>query len=129
MSSIVYTTGKNGTRYAYQSESYWDKDKKQPRCRRKLLGKVDEHGNIVPTGKRGRPRKNQADAESALAISASLDSAAKLREQEDELTYLKQQLTESRVEIQKLTEERDLLQKKLDSLDKLIKEMNGVMAR
>ena len=32
---------KNGIIYVYESESYWDKDKKQPRSRRKLIGHVD----------------------------------------------------------------------------------------
>ncbi|MDO4805253.1 MAG: hypothetical protein Q4A32_10595, partial [Lachnospiraceae bacterium] len=45
----------NGTTYVYESESYWDKDKKQPRSKRKLIGKLDPvTGEIVPTGTRGR---------------------------------------------------------------------------
>ena len=28
------------TTYVYESESYWDKEKKQPRSRRKLIGKT-----------------------------------------------------------------------------------------
>lgn len=43
---------KNGIIYVYESESYWDKDKKQPRSRRKLIGHVDpETGGIVPNRK------------------------------------------------------------------------------
>jgi len=39
--------------YAFESISYWDKDKKQPRSKRKYLGKVDpETGEIIPS--RGR---------------------------------------------------------------------------
>jgi hypothetical protein len=35
--------------YAYESISYWDKEKKQPRSKRKYLGKVDpETGDIIP---------------------------------------------------------------------------------
>lgn len=54
MSSIVYQIDKKtGTKYAFESISYWDKDKKQPRSKRKYLGKVDpETGNIIPS--RGR---------------------------------------------------------------------------
>ena len=57
MPSIVYQTDrKTGIKYAYESTSYWDKEKKQPRSRRKYIGKVDpETGEIVPNGKRGRP--------------------------------------------------------------------------
>ena len=54
MASIVYQIDKKtGTKYAFESVSYWDKDKKQPRSKRKYLGKVDpETGNIIPS--RGR---------------------------------------------------------------------------
>lgn len=44
-----------GITYVYESKSYWDKDLKQPRSIRKLIGKRDpETGEIIPTGKRGR---------------------------------------------------------------------------
>lgn len=48
--------------YAYESESYWDKEKKQPRSRRKLIGRVDEKtGKIVPTDGRGKRRKQASE--------------------------------------------------------------------
>ena len=44
--------------YVYDSISYWDKEKKQPRSKRKLIGKIDpETGEIVPTS----PRKKKSD--------------------------------------------------------------------
>lgn len=54
MSSIVYQINKKtGAKYAFESISYWDKDKQQPRSKRKYLGKVDpETGEIIPS--RGR---------------------------------------------------------------------------
>jgi len=40
--------------YVYESYSYWDKAKKQPRSKRRLIGKRDpETGEIVPTRRRG----------------------------------------------------------------------------
>ena len=46
---------KSGITYVYDSTSYWDKEKKQPRNKRKLIGKVDEQtGEIVPTRKRAK---------------------------------------------------------------------------
>lgn len=47
--SIVYNHDKrSGITYAYESESYWDKEKKIPRCRRKLIGRADpETGEII----------------------------------------------------------------------------------
>ena len=61
MATIVYQTDKrSGITYAYQSVSYWDKEKKQSRARRTLIGRVDsETGEIVPTD--GRNRKKQDD--------------------------------------------------------------------
>lgn len=54
MSSIVFQHDKrSGITYAYESTSYYDKEKKQPRAKRKLIGRVDpETGQIVPTGGR-----------------------------------------------------------------------------
>ena len=39
--------------YVYESVSYWDKEKKQPRSHRKLIGRIDPAtGDVVPTGRR-----------------------------------------------------------------------------
>ena len=61
MSSIVFQHDKrSGITYAYESTSYYDKEKKQPRAKRKLIGRVDpDSGEIVPTGgKKGRPKSD-----------------------------------------------------------------------
>ena len=43
--------------YLYEVESYWDPEKKQPRQRRKYLGKKDpESGHLVRPRTRGAPR-------------------------------------------------------------------------
>ena len=59
MATIVYQTDKrSGITYAYHSVSHWDKEKKQSRAKRTLIGRVDrETGEIVPTD--GRNRKKQ----------------------------------------------------------------------
>lgn len=47
------------TTYVYESTSYWDAEKAQSRSKRKCIGKIDPvTGNMVPTGKRGRQKKN-----------------------------------------------------------------------
>jgi transposase len=55
MAAIVYQTNrKTGVVYAYESVSYWDKDKRQSRAKRSCVGRVDPvTGQIVST----RPRK------------------------------------------------------------------------
>ena len=62
MASIIKKLNKQtGVTYVYESESYWDKEKKQPRSKRKLIGRIDEEtGEIVPTGGRGKTKKREA---------------------------------------------------------------------
>ena len=49
---------RSGITYAYESHSYWDKEKKMTRAKRKLIGRVDpDTGEITPTDGRGRKDK------------------------------------------------------------------------
>lgn len=49
-------SGKTVT-YAYETTYVWDKERKQSRSKRTLIGRVDEEtGKIVPTDGRGRKR-------------------------------------------------------------------------
>jgi hypothetical protein len=59
MATIVYQKDKrSGITYAYESVSYWDKEKKQSRAKRTLIGRVDPNtGEIVPTDGRGRKKQ------------------------------------------------------------------------
>lgn len=67
MSSIIRSLDKrSGITYVYQSTSYWDKEKKAPRSKRVLIGKVDpETGKVVPTDGRGKRRGQKNKPESA----------------------------------------------------------------
>ncbi len=57
---IKQKDSRSGITYAYESVSYWDKEKKQSRAKRTLIGRVDEAtGEIVPTD--GRGRKSNSD--------------------------------------------------------------------
>lgn len=62
MAAIVYQKDKrSGLTYAYESISYWDKDKQQSRAKRKLIGRVDtETGEIIPTDGRCRSKKEMS---------------------------------------------------------------------
>jgi transposase len=58
MAAIIHQTDKrSGITYAYESISYWDKEKKQSRAKRKLIGRVNDSGDIIPTDGRGRKDK------------------------------------------------------------------------
>jgi hypothetical protein len=53
---------RSGITYAYESHSYWDKEKKTSRAKRTLIGRVDPAtGDIVATD--GRCKKGAAPAE------------------------------------------------------------------
>lgn len=62
MAAIIHQKDKrSGITYAYQSVSYWDKEKQQSRSKRTLIGRVDERtGEILPTNGRGRKKKDGA---------------------------------------------------------------------
>lgn len=102
MASIIKKLNKQtGVTYVYESESYWDKEKKQPRSRRKLIGKIDEEtGEIVPTGGRGgRKKEKLAELSEPLPAGSSLEAlcleqAEQLRQNDAELSALKKQVME-----------------------------------
>ena len=102
MASIIKKLNKQtGVTYVYESESYWDKEKKQPRSRRKLIGKIDEEtGEIVPTGGRGRSKKKKAGDISGILPPDSdletlcLEQADQLRQNDTEISALKKQVME-----------------------------------
>lgn len=94
-----------GVTYVYESHSYWDKELKQPRSNRKLIGKVDpETGETVPTGKRGRQRisspqeQNQAP-HSVTPTYASHNQSAIVAEKDAQIRDLKAQLAAANKEI------------------------------
>ena len=64
MAAIINQFDKrSGITYAYESISYWDKKKKQSRCKRTLIGRVDkETGEIIPTRKRSKVSWSRATA-------------------------------------------------------------------
>ena len=71
MASIVYQVDKKtGAKYAFESVSYWDKEKKQPRSKRRYLGKVDpETGNIIPSrGRSSHSEDKSLESGDSLAV-------------------------------------------------------------
>jgi len=55
MAVIFQHDKRSGITYAYDSYSYWDKEKKMTRAKRKLIGRLNkETGEIVPTDGRNR---------------------------------------------------------------------------
>lgn len=96
MSSIIKKFSKQtGVTYVYESESYWNKEKKQPRSRRKLIGKIDEE-----TGGRGnRKKRGLTDVPESLVPGRGLEAlcmeqAGQIRQDEEEIAALKKQVME-----------------------------------
>ncbi len=87
------------TTYVYDSQSYWDAEKGQSRSKRKLLGKLDpKTGEIIPTGQRGRKKKDhraedptQVEAKVAAATAGYLE---KIQQQEQTIRQQQAQITE-----------------------------------
>ena len=100
MASIVYQIDKKtGAKYAFESVSYWDKEKKQPRSNRTYLGKVDpETGEIIPS--RGKVThgadKTADDKEAVSALRDELEKKDKiisgLRKEMEELSARNEEL-------------------------------------
>ena len=82
------------TTYVYDSVSYWDAEKGQSRSKRKLLGKLDPvTGEIIPTGQRGRKKKERTVEDSEQIETKVTAAAAGYLEkiQQQELTIRQQQ--------------------------------------
>lgn len=93
MSIVKSKDKRTGITYVYESESYWDKEKKQPRARRKLIGKLDEEtGEIIPTDGRGRNRKVNKEKNSD---NTTLESSSNelIKEKDREIKELKAKIS------------------------------------
>jgi hypothetical protein len=66
--AIIYQYDKRSDiTYAYESHSYWDKEKRMSRAKRKLIGRVDpDTGDIVPTDGRGRGKEVKKTGRKAI---------------------------------------------------------------
>ncbi len=62
MASYVYNKNPNGTTYVYENTSYWDKETKTTKHKRKIVGHLDpDSGKIVPNRKKGDAAKKHAE--------------------------------------------------------------------
>ena len=110
MSIVKNKDKRTGITYVYESESYWDKEKQQPRSHRKLIGKLDETtGEIIPTDGRGRKRnqhKTGQEQNTTLSNYSAQKADEKVKELQDEITSLKN-------EIKELKKEKNLIKNQL----------------
>ncbi len=136
MSIIKQYHKDTNTTYVYESQYYYDKDKKQSRSKRKLIGKIDEEtGQIVPTGKRGRKKKatpgevgDQTSAKERAAADAEGVEAirSEIEEQKKENILLRTHMESMEERYMKLLAEKDDTVKKLQAQ---VKKLEGVIGR
>ena len=102
MSCIVYQVNKKtGVKYAYRSESYWDKDKQQPRSKRTYIGKVDpETGEIIPKRENNLHSDDKYKAKPAELTKLYKD----LKARDDTISGLREELQSERKRVAKLEE-------------------------
>lgn len=96
--AITYNKDKrSGLTYAYETTYVWDKEKRQSRSKRTLIGRLDEEtGKIVPTDGRGRKRSpsyKPSDDEYKMP-SATKELKAEVKRLLEENAALKQRITE-----------------------------------
>jgi len=95
--AIIYQHDKrSGITYAYDSKSYYDKEKKCSRAKRTLIGRVDsDTGEIIPTDGRNKRQPKSS-------ISDIIDKDKLLQQIEDENRQLKLQIAALNKEISRL---------------------------
>ena len=104
MAIIDIYNKKRGITYVYDSHSYWDKELKQPRSRRRLLGRRDpETGELVPT------RKSKPQSAARGGVDSDTDYATLYRrsqktvsERDAVILRLRRELADARRHVRKL---------------------------
>lgn len=106
---------RTGTTYVYDSKSYRDKETGKPRAKRRLIGKRDSTGAIVPT-RRKRNNTTSSDNGSDYRTTSSSDSS-----------QLVAALIEKNAEIDVLKKRVSSLEKKLSTLATVLDKANSIM--
>lgn len=109
------------TTYVYESVSYWDAEKGQSRSKRKCIGKIDPAtGSVIPTGKRGRKKKDDVSA----PVDKELAKIQALYEQaHEEASSLKVQVSKQEKQLAELTRQNQKLRTTLHKIQSLISDI------
>ena len=121
-----YHNKRSGVTYCYRVTSYRDPVTGKPKSHRVLIGKLDESGEMVPTQKRGRPRKADEDA----VLGSDIVKALETKEVESlkrELLRLKEERQSFLDQIDSLKAENRSLRKAISSVTNLLKQGTGLL--
>ena len=102
MTLLKVLNKKRNITYVYESKSEWDKEKKQSKSTRKLIGKIDpKTGEIVKTGPRGRKksRRKTTSEKKPNYKKLYLDAQAEIKEQNDMIIELKTRVADLEIEL------------------------------
>lgn len=106
------------TTYVYESISYWDAEKGQSRSRRKCIGKIDpDTGKIIPTGKRGRKKK---EVQSATAGREADVGDPRYEELLKENLLLKRSIADLEKKCASITAEKEALRAAIQEVSRII---------
>ena len=116
MAIIKQLNKKTGITYVYESRSYRDKDTKQPRSERKLIGRIDDAtGEIIPTRKKQKVVTTLPDeAPSVTTEDSGQATDINLLREKDAI------ITQQRREIARLQKEREDIASELERILKSI---------
>ena len=112
MAIIKQLNKKTGITYVFESHSYRDKETKQPRSTRKLIGRIDDAtGEIVPTRKKSKVNTTSSEYTDDVTTSNPEPSVSlDLIREKDAV------ITEQRRQIAALLKEKEFLAKELERL-------------
>lgn len=123
MSIVKGYSRKSNTTYFYDQDMHWNPETGRPEGTRRLIGKLDvETGKMVPTGKRGRPKKKtEQDQPSVVDTDQRI---LELQGKIDDLTKMYQELFDENARLKTLNRDYEkkiqVIKKSFDSLyDKL----------
>ena len=110
----------NGVTYVYEvTENYWDKEKKRPQTKRKLIGKIDPTTNeIVPTAKR-KKRNEETDNNNYKALYNN--AVREIVKKDDILSELKSALLGEQEQLIKIEAEIKERKKAIEGLLRKVK--------
>lgn len=109
------------TTYVYESISYWDEEKGQSRSKRKCIGKIDPAtGNMIPTGKRGRKKKEEPSQQSNDELSGM---KALYEQSQKEIVSLKFKTSELEKNLSDLTRQNQKLSATLRKIQEMISDI------
>ena len=114
MAIIKQLNKKTGITYVYESRSYRDKETKQPRSERRLIGRIDDAtGEIVPTRKKSKNVTTDSsedfdttttEAAEPVSLDTIREKDAVITRQRREISWLLREREELAAELGKLVE-------------------------